>query len=78
MEGADLCQRLGQHAKVIHKSKGGYGATKEKTGDLYKLADYRLKVAVGILCLIPPISLAAWIIDLITEITDNKIKVLAD
>ena len=33
---------------------------------------------VGILALIPPISFVFWVIDLITEITGNKISVLAD
>ena len=33
---------------------------------------------VGILALIPPISFVFWVIDLITEIANNKITVLAD
>ncbi len=35
-------------------------------------------LVVGILALIPPISFVFWIIDLITEVTQNKISVLAD
>lgn len=35
-------------------------------------------LVAGILTLIPPISFVAWIIDLVTEITQNKISVLAD
>lgn len=35
-------------------------------------------LVAGILTLIPPISFVAWVIDLITEITQNKISVLAD
>lgn len=35
-------------------------------------------LVAGILTLIPPISFVAWVVDLITEITQNKISVLAD
>lgn len=35
-------------------------------------------LVAGILTLIPPISFVAWIIDLVTEIAQNKISVLAD
>ena len=35
-------------------------------------------LVVGILALIPPIDFVFWIIDLVTEITSNKITVLAD
>ena len=35
-------------------------------------------LVVGILTLVPPISFIAWVIDLVTEITQNKISVLAD
>lgn len=35
-------------------------------------------LVAGILCLVPPISFAAWVIDLVTEIVNNKISVLAD
>ena len=35
-------------------------------------------LVVGILCLSPPVSFVAWIIDLVTEITSNKITVFAD
>ena len=32
---------------------------------------------VGILALIPPVNFVFWVIDLVTEITQNKIAVLA-
>ena len=35
-------------------------------------------LVVGILALIPPISVVFWVLDLVTEITKNKITVLAD
>ena len=35
-------------------------------------------VIVGVLALIPPISFIFWVIDLVTELTNNKISVLAD
>lgn len=35
-------------------------------------------LVAGILCLVPPISFVAWVIDLVTEIVNNKISVLAD
>ena len=35
-------------------------------------------LVVGILALIPPIDFVFWIIDLVTEIMNNKITVLAD
>ena len=35
-------------------------------------------LVVGILALIPPISFVFWIIDLVTEIANDKISVLAD
>ncbi len=33
---------------------------------------------VGILAVIPPISFVFWVLDLVTEITSNKISILAD
>ena len=33
---------------------------------------------VGLLCIIPIVGFIAWVVDFITEITDNKIKFLAD
>lgn len=33
---------------------------------------------VGILALIPPISVVFWILDIITEVTSDRITVLAD
>ena len=52
-------------------------------GGIYRIIRYTetkniVTLVVGILCLIPPVSFFAWVIDLVTEITDNKIKVLAD
>ena len=35
-------------------------------------------LVVGILALIPPISVVFWILDLITEITSDRITVLAN
>ena len=35
-------------------------------------------VIVGVLALIPPINFVFWVIDLVTELTNNKISVLAD
>ena len=35
-------------------------------------------LVVGILCLASPVGTAFWIIDLITEMTANRITVLAD
>ena len=35
-------------------------------------------LVAGILALIPPIDFVFWIIDLITEITNNKITILAE
>ena len=37
-----------------------------------------ITLVVGILCFFPPFDFAAWIIDLITEITKDRITVLAD
>ncbi len=52
-------------------------------GGVYRILRYLetkniVTLVVGILCLIPPISFVAWVIDLVTEITSNKICVLAD
>jgi hypothetical protein len=35
-------------------------------------------LVVGILALIPPIDFVFWIVDLVTEITDNRIKFFAE
>lgn len=35
-------------------------------------------LVVGILALIPPISVVFWVLDLVTEITSDRISVLAD
>ena len=52
-------------------------------GGIYRIIRYTEKkntttLIVGILALIPPISFVFWIIDLVTEITNNRISVLAD
>ena len=35
-------------------------------------------LVVGILALIPPIDFVFWILDLVTEITNDRITILAD
>ena len=52
-------------------------------GGIYRIVRYVetknvVTLVVGILALIPPIDFVFWIIDLVTEITSNKITVLAD
>jgi ribulose 1,5-bisphosphate synthetase/thiazole synthase len=52
-------------------------------GGIYRIIRYTetkntTTLIVGILAVIPPISFIFWVIDLITEITNNKISVLAD
>lgn len=52
-------------------------------GGIYRILRYVetknvTTLVVGVLALIPPIDFVFWIVDLITEITDNKIKFLAD
>jgi hypothetical protein len=52
-------------------------------GGIYRILRYVetkniTTLVVGILALIPPISFIFWVIDLITELTSNKITVLAD
>ena len=52
-------------------------------GGIYRICRYLetkkiTTLVAGILCLIPPISFVAWIIDIVTEITANKITVFAD
>ena len=52
-------------------------------GGVYRIIRYLetkniATLVVGILALIPPISFVFWIIDLVTEITNDKISVLAD
>ncbi len=52
-------------------------------GGIYRIVRYVEKkntttLIVGILAIIPPISFVFWVIDLITEITSNRITVLAD
>ena len=52
-------------------------------GGVYRILRYletknTVTLVVGILALIPPISVVFWVLDLVTEITKNKITVLAD
>ncbi len=52
-------------------------------GGIYRIVRYVetkniVTLVVGILCLFPPVDFIAWIVDLVTEITSNKITVLAD
>ncbi|MBQ9132546.1 MAG: hypothetical protein IJX62_08790 [Clostridia bacterium] len=52
-------------------------------GGIYRIIRYTetkniTTLVVGVLAIIPPISFIFWVIDLITEITNNKISVLAD
>ena len=52
-------------------------------GGIYRIVRYTetkntVTLVAGVLCLIPPISFFAWVADLITEITSDKITVLAD
>ena len=52
-------------------------------GGVYRIVRYFetkniVTLVVGILVLVPGINFGAWIVDLITEITSNRITVLAD
>ncbi len=53
-------------------------------GGIYRIVRYTetkniVTLVVGIVCLVTGVgNFAAWIIDLVTEITQNKITVLAD
>lgn len=53
-------------------------------GGIYRIVRYTetkniVTLVVGILCLVTGVgNFAAWIIDLVTEITKNRITVLAD
>ena len=52
-------------------------------GGIYRIVRFvetknMVTLVIGILALIPPISFVFWVIDLVTEITSNKITVLAD
>lgn len=52
-------------------------------GGIYRILRYVetknvTTLVVGVLAIIPPISFVFWIVDLVTEITKNKITVLAD
>ena len=52
-------------------------------GGVYRILRYletknTVTLVAGILALIPPISFVFWVVDLVTEITGDKISVLAD
>ena len=52
-------------------------------GGIYRILRYfetknMVTLVVGIVCLIPGVSFIPWIVDLVTEITKNRITVLAD
>lgn len=52
-------------------------------GGVYRILRYLetknvVTLVVGILALIPPIDFVFWILDLVTEITNDRISVLAD
>ena len=52
-------------------------------GGIYRIIRYTetkntTTLIVGILAIIPPISVIFWVVDLITELTGNKISVLAE
>ena len=52
-------------------------------GGVYRILRYLetknvVTLVVGILALIPPIDFVFWILDLVTEITSDRISVLAD
>ena len=72
-------EALPQIAKIILQIFFGY-----LIGGLYRILRYIetknvVTLVVGIVCLVTGIgNFAAWIVDLITEITQNKITVLAD
>ena len=52
-------------------------------GGVYRILRYletknTTTLVVGILALIPPIDFVFWILDLVTEITNDRITILAD
>ena len=52
-------------------------------GGVYRILRYLenkniVTLVVGILALIPPIDFVFWILDLVTEITGDRISILAD
>ena len=52
-------------------------------GGIYRILRYTetnntTTLIVGVLAIIPPISFIFWVLDLVTEITGNRISVLAD
>ena len=52
-------------------------------GGIYRIIRYTetkniVTLVAGVLCLIPPVSFVAWVIDLVTELLNDKITVLAD
>ncbi len=52
-------------------------------GGIYRILRFletknTVTLVVGILALFPPVDFIAWIVDLVTEITQDRISVLAD
>ena len=52
-------------------------------GGVYRILRYLetkniVTLVVGILALIPPIDFVFWILDLVTEVTNDRISILAD
>ena len=71
-------EALPKLAKIIIQILTGY-----VFGGVYRILRYFEKkntvtLVVGILALIPPIDFIFWIVDLYTEITKDRITVLAD
>ena len=71
-------EALPKLAKIIIQILTGY-----VFGGVYRILRYFEKkntvtLVIGILALIPPIDFIFWIVDLYTEITKDRITVLAD
>ena len=71
-------EALPKLAKIIIQILTGY-----IFGGVYRILRYFEKkntvtLVIGILALIPPIDFIFWIVDLYTEITKDRITVLAD
>ena len=52
-------------------------------GGVYRILRYletknTVTLVIGILCLVTPVGAVFWILDLITEVTANRITILAD
>lgn len=71
-------EALPKLAKIIIQILTGY-----VFGGVYRILRYFEKkntvtLVIGILALIPPIDFIFWIVDLYTEVTKDRITVLAD